>query len=88
MLEVRCLVIQAAADDEFHLFVLDVGDEDGVAMCGVSVIAFAPCREVAFEGGDEVFRGEAVGLVGKATHAAGRVGSGGSCAVFQEPYRE
>ena len=44
-------------------------------MCGVSVIAFAPCREVAFEEGDEVFRGEAVGLFGEALHAA-EAGSG------------
>ena len=71
----RGLVFQAAPDDELHLFVLDVGDEDGVAMCGVSVIAFAPCREVAFEGGDEVFRGEAVGLFGEALQAA-MAGSG------------
>lgn len=71
MLEVRCLVLQAAADDELHLFVLDVGDEGECAVRRVSVMAFAPCREVALEEGDEVFRREAVGLVREALHAAG-----------------
>ena len=38
-------------------------------MCGVSVMAFAPCGKVAFKEGDEVFGGEAVGLIGEALHA-------------------
>jgi hypothetical protein len=41
-----------------------------VVVRGFSVMALAPCREVAFEEGDEVFRGEAEGLIEEALHAA------------------